>query len=246
MTLIHGCDISDDNSKSGMPVDFFRQYQFVIIQAFNEHGHLQSSFATNWSNAASAGIPRGVYGWPIPGQNNFALGASLASAAPGVELGAYADYEHSPAGLASVPELEDYLRGIESKGVLAGFYSNLSELPDTAFLNAHSWWFANPSNNPPPRPYTIEQYAVVNGVDLDVADDSILGDFVATVDDIAAGVQKGMLSVVQTQGLSGGDWQPKLDTIIANQEKIIQLMQAGNTEQVQAHGTIKIDGQGTF
>lgn len=165
--MLHGCDISEVNGT--LPPSWFKQWQFIGIRVFNEWGRLDNHFSYNWATAKSQGIPRLAYGWPRHGLNNTSLGQQLVVAAPGAECGYWADYEHSDAGLATPSELEDYLRGCDG-----GFYSNLSELPRTSYLDQRPWWFANPSNNPAPRSFLIEQYGIVNGIDVDTAFDTLL------------------------------------------------------------------------
>ena len=160
--MFYGCDISEVNNRIGFPVDWFKQWQFVGIRVFNEWGRLDTAFHTNWSNCKQAGVPRLAYGWPISNHNNTNLGQQLVSLTPDSEAGWWADYEHSDAGLASVSELEDYIRACNG-----GFYSNLSELPRSTYLDSRSWWFANPSNNEAPRHFLIEQTGIQNGIDVD-------------------------------------------------------------------------------
>ncbi len=160
-----------------LPPDWFAQWDFVILRAFNEYGVPDTVFAANWSNAKGR-TRRGAYGWPRAGGDNVALARALATAAPDAELGWWADYETSGAGLASPAELETYLRTLEAiVPGRRGFYSNLSELPRSAYLDTVPWWFANPSNNPEPRPVTITQYGIVDGHDANRADTGALDIF---------------------------------------------------------------------
>jgi hypothetical protein len=165
--MLQGCDISEHNGD--LTIDWFKQWQFVIIRVSTEwNSRLDYKFQQNWNNCAAAGIPRGAYGWPQKGRDNAALGKQLVAAAPGAECGYWADYETSDAGLCSTSELEDYVRACDG-----GFYSNLSELRRSAYLDSRPWWFANPSGNPPPRSWLIEQYKVTN-LDYNRAYESLL------------------------------------------------------------------------
>lgn len=177
--MLHGCDISENNNRTGFDVNWFRQWQFVGIRVMNEHGRIDTAFRTNWNNCKLAGVPRLAYAWPIAGHDNAQLARQLVSLTPDSECGWWADYEHSGAGLASHSELEDFVRACDG-----GFYSNLSELPRSAYLDTRPWWFANPSNNPSPRSVLVEQYGVINGIDVDTASESLLtGADVLTADE---------------------------------------------------------------
>lgn len=158
---------------------YFRQWDFALIRAFNEHGSLDREFAASWASSRGAcRFGRGAYGWPIAGRDNFALGRFLASVARDAELGCWADYESPPrAPLPSPGELQAYLEGIESVGVPAGFYSNLSELPRSGWLDARSYWFAGDHPERAGRSILIWQYGVVGGQDADRANDDALASF---------------------------------------------------------------------
>jgi hypothetical protein len=169
----NGCDVSEHQGY--LDPEFFTEWDFVIMRAFNEHGRPDREFATNWAKAEGR-TKRGAYGWPVPGQNNRALGQSLVNVAPGAELGYWADYEHSQAyGLATVLDLEDYLDGIGDH--VKGFYSNVPDLPRSPALDAVPWWCANYERNdgqrhelslPAPRPWQIHQFTSVP-IDLNYA-----------------------------------------------------------------------------
>jgi hypothetical protein len=158
-----GCDISEH--QGNLPADWFDQWDYCIIRAFNENGYPDIKFAQNWDRARGHTL-RGVYGWPIAGAGfarNHTAGAQLVATAPDAEAGYWADVEHSGRGLASADETEAYLRGIG--GRCRGFYSNVGELPRSPFLDAEQWWVANYSVNDgtrhpvnTPRPWVIHQY----------------------------------------------------------------------------------------
>lgn len=166
--ILDGRDTSELNGTLSRA--WFAMQGFVIVRAFNEHGRMDRELDNSLTE--SAGVTwRGVYGWPIAGDDNYTLGRALGVVAEGLELGAWADYEKPPhAALPSHGELRDYLAGIRSVGVVAGFYSNRSEYPDDPALDVFPWWYANPSGNPEPRHPTIVQYGIVAGVDADRAD----------------------------------------------------------------------------
>ncbi len=168
--MAEGLDISEHQGT--LPAEFFDQWDYVIIRAFNENGYPDRTFNDNWRKAAGRTL-RGVYGWPtpfIPG-DDFRLGQVLVDIAPDAEAGYWADREWV-GGVASVDEVENYLRGIESRGRLAGVYSNINELPRSPYLDARPWWMADygPNNGvrhdpwqqapvpPNDRPFTIHQY----------------------------------------------------------------------------------------
>ena len=169
--MAEGLDISEH--QGFLPPEFFDQWDYVIIRAFNENGYPDKTFNDNWRKAAGRTL-RGVYGWPTPfiAGDDFARGQALVDIAPDAEAGYWADVERVSGGVASVHEVEQYLRGIESRGKRAGIYSNIGELPRSPYIDAHDWWMADygPNNGtrhdpfaqapvpPPDRPYTIHQY----------------------------------------------------------------------------------------
>lgn len=160
-----GCDISEH--QGDLAPDWFDQWDYVIIRAVNENGYPDVKFRQNWERAAGRTL-RGVYGWPIPGGRNLALGADLVEVAPDAEAGYWADVERSGRGLASPDDVKEYLRGIGDH--VRGFYSNIPECPRSPFLDGEMWWVADygPNNGQrhdpyeqppkPDRPYTIHQY----------------------------------------------------------------------------------------
>lgn len=149
--------------------EWFDQWDFVLIRAFDRHGNVDTQFAYNWSTSRGR-CPRGAYGWPKPGADNHALGQALAAAAGDAELGVWADYEHSTEyGLASVDDLADYLAGIGDRP--KGVYSNIPTYPG-GVADGLPWWMANYGPNdgirhdpslPPPRPWQIHQYTSRGG-----------------------------------------------------------------------------------
>ncbi len=159
----------------------FDGFDYAILRAFNENGYRDRVIGQTWANAAGHTL-RGIYGWPIPGENNFELGARLVREYPGAEAGYWADREVSSRGVASAGEVEDYLRGIESQGGKAGFYSNIGECVFSPYLDVHDWWMADygPNNGTrhdpneqaprPSRPYTIHQYSSAGGLDRNWSD----------------------------------------------------------------------------
>jgi hypothetical protein len=187
-----GVDISEH--QGDLAPEWFDQWAYVIIRAFNENGFADIKFAQNWARAEGR-TKRGVYGWPIPGRDNFVFGRTLVQAAPGAEAGYWADVENSGRGLATAAETEAYLRGIEDAGGFAGFYSNIGQCPRNPYLEAHDWWMADygpndgsrhdPNEQPPrpQRPYTIHQYTSIP-LDTNYADSlDWTGDDVVLSDD---------------------------------------------------------------
>lgn len=162
---MNGADVS--TFQGDLAPEFFDQYDFVIIRAFDRHGDLDARFHQNWQNAKGRTL-RGAYGWPRPGADNHALGANLAAVASDAEFGLWADYEHSREyGLASREELDDYLAG--TGDVRKGVYSNIPTYPGTDDL---PWWCANygvndgarhPLSLPAPRDYQIHQFTSQGG-----------------------------------------------------------------------------------
>lgn len=160
-----GCDISEHQGV--WSPEQFAEYDWVIIRAYNENGFPDRTFAQNWENARGRTL-RGVYGWPIPGGSNLALGAQLVAIAPDAEAGYWADVERSGRGLASGEDVRNYLVGIGDRP--RGFYSNIPECPRSQFLDGEHWWVADYGPNDgskhdpdeqaprPQRPYTIHQY----------------------------------------------------------------------------------------
>lgn len=174
-----GVDISEHQGV--WSPDQFAMFDYAILRAFNENGYRDKVIDQTWANAKGQTL-RGVYGWPIPGGNNFELGAQLVREFPDAEAGYWADREVSGRGVASADEVENYLRGIESLGGKAGFYSNIGECVFSPYLDAHDWWMAdygpnngarhNPFDQPPvpSRPYTIHQYSSAGGLDRNWSD----------------------------------------------------------------------------
>jgi len=170
-----GCDVSEH--QGNLSAEWFGQWSFCIIRAYNENGYPDRTFQQNWARAAGRTL-RGVYGWPIPGGDNRALGAQLVRTAPGAEAGYWADVEHSAQGIPSAADVEAYLRGIGDHP--RGFYSNIGECPRSPFLERELWWMADygPNNGQrhdpnaqPPRPtrgWAIHQYTS-NPLDLNYA-----------------------------------------------------------------------------
>lgn len=170
--MIDGRDVSELNGD--LSSGWFAAQGFVIVRAFNEHGRIDARLTANLARSQGVTL-RGVYGWPIAGDDNYQLGRALGIVAGQVELGAWADYElGGRQALPTQSDLLDYLRGIESTGAVAGFYSNRSEYPSWSALDQYPWWFANPSNLDAPRPPTIVQYGIVDGVDADRATEAAL------------------------------------------------------------------------
>lgn len=167
---VDGRDISELNGP--LPASWFGGLGFVIVRAFNERGRLDKRL--DQYLAASAGVTaRGVYGWPIAGDDNHTLGRALGFIGRDLELPAWADYElGGRARLPDVRELEDYCRGIESAGCRAGWYSNRTDYRTSPVLDTYPWWYANPSHNPAPREPAIVQYGEVGGVDADRCTDA--------------------------------------------------------------------------
>lgn len=174
-----GVDVSEHQGvKDG---DWFALFDYAILRAFNENGYRDRVIDQTWANAAGRTL-RGVYGWPIPGADNFALGRQLVEEFPGAEAGYWADREVSGRGVASASEVEWYLKGIEAAGGKAGFYSNIGECVFSPYLDAHDWWMADygpnngarhdPNAQPPipGRPYTIHQYTSAGGLDRNWSD----------------------------------------------------------------------------
>lgn len=162
-----GVDVSQ--FQGDIDPDWFDQWDFVIVRAFDRHGDLDKRFVRNWQNAYGRTL-RGVYGWPKPGADNRALGQALAAAAPDAEFGYWADYEHSAEyGLASHDDLEDYLAGIGDRP--KGVYSPVGSYPG-GVADSLPWWVANygPTDGRPrnygerlelpplPRPYQVHQF----------------------------------------------------------------------------------------
>lgn len=181
--MAQGVDTSEHQGL--LDAAWFAQWDFAILRAFNENGFGDQTFAANWPQAGGQmRHGRGVYGWPIAGANNRALGQQLVDMAPDAELGYWADYEQPPGrALASPAELEEYIRGIQDRGKPAGFYSNVPELPRTPFLDATTYWVAgygpndgaeHPLNPAPGRDYLIHQYTSAGGLDRNSADDAAL------------------------------------------------------------------------
>jgi hypothetical protein len=177
--MAEGCDVSEHQGV--LSGDWFAQFEYSILRAFNEWGNRDRVIDATWHTAAGR-TRRGVYGWPIPGHDNRALGRQLVEAFPGAEACYWADREHSNAGLASEWDVEEYLRGIEDAGGRAGFYSNIPECPRTSFLDGHMWWMADYTYNNgqrqdphmmaprPNRDYTIHQYSSAGGLDRNWSD----------------------------------------------------------------------------
>jgi cell wall-associated NlpC family hydrolase len=166
-----GADVSEHQGL--LPADWFAQFDFVIIRAFNENGYPDKQFTRNWDNARGRTL-RGAYGWPIPGEDNRAIGQMLVDFAPGAEFGYWADVEHSRRGLASAADVEQYLLGIGPH--LRGFYSNPSELPRSVLLDQENWWVAAYGPNDGqrhdrafPREWVIYQYTSAGGLDRNYA-----------------------------------------------------------------------------
>jgi hypothetical protein len=175
--MAEGRDIS--NWQGAPAPGWFAQYDFVIVQAFNEHGGANPYFNQSMANGAGrCKYGLGVYGWAISGADNFALGAQLGHIgnAWGVTMGCWDDHEQGGRGAwpVSPGEMEQYLAGIESTGQKGGYYSNGSDFVSTPFLNGRPWWYANPSGNRNPRPPLIVQYGTPGGVDANRADDAAL------------------------------------------------------------------------
>lgn len=165
----YGNDISEENGP--IPREWFAGRDFVIIRAFNERGRLDHR--VNEYMAASDGVcARGLYGWPIHGEDNAGLGHALGIMAAGCELGAWADYERGGRVFMPTPdEVAAYCAGALETGVVAGWYSNRSDWRSTPALDALPWWYANPSGLPNPRDPAIVQTGTVNGVDTDTITD---------------------------------------------------------------------------
>ena len=162
-----GVDVS--TFQGDLDPEWFEQWDFCIIRAFDRHGDLDARFHRNWSNAAGRTL-RGAYGWPKPGADNVALGRMLAAAAADAELGLWADFEHSREyGLATPDELADYLAGCSVRKV--GVYSNIPTYPG-GVADDLPWWVANYAENdgarhplslPAPRDWQIHQYTSAGG-----------------------------------------------------------------------------------
>ena len=165
----NGRDVSELNGP--LSREWFAQWDFVIIRASNERGRTDAR-AAQYLYDSKGVTARGVYGWPIAGADNAALGRTLGQLAIGLELGGWADYERG--GRLRMPtatDVADYCAGTLSAGVVAGWYSNRSDYVSTPALDAFPWWYANPSGNPDPRDPAIVQTGIVNGVDTDTMTD---------------------------------------------------------------------------
>ena len=173
-----GCDISEH--QGDLAPEWFNQFAFVIVRAYNENDVRDEKFDQNWTNAKGR-TRRGIYGWPVPGADNYTYGRQLAALGADAELLCWADLEMSTAqGLASPDDLEQYLRGIESMGAGAGFYSGIGNLYRSTYLDATPWWLShygvndgnrNPIVRPSPpddRPWVMHQYTS-NPLDLNYA-----------------------------------------------------------------------------
>jgi hypothetical protein len=163
-----GCDISEHQEDDIPGPEWFDQWAFVIIRAASERGRKDKSFDKFWEWSRGRTL-RGVYGWPVAGGDNGALGAQLVAMAPDAEAGYWADYEITPGvALPSVGELETYLHGVGDH--LRGFYSNSGVCPHTPFLDSLYYWHSDygpnngvrhdPNEQPPnaPRDWLIHQY----------------------------------------------------------------------------------------
>lgn len=136
-----GCDVSA--FQGPIEPEWFDQWDFVIVRAFDRHGNLDARFLANW-RAAEGRTLRGAYGWPKPEADNRHLGAQLVTVAADAELGVWADWEPSQEyGLASLEELAAYLEGCGDrlKGVYAGLFVYPSDAPD--WLGRVPWWVPN-------------------------------------------------------------------------------------------------------
>jgi hypothetical protein len=208
--LMQGRDVYEDNGD--LSPEWFEQWAFVYIRAFNENGRRDKRFAQNW--AASKGhTKRGVYGWPIHGADNSELGRQLASIADDAELMPMADVElGGRPSLPTVAEVEAYVRACSG-----GFYSNLSEVPRSAYLDARPWWFANPSGNEAPRSVALTQYGIVDDVDADRTDDLTP---ILLEEDVT---EAELLAVVRGEGISGAADRTKngTDLILAKLDVLI-------------------------
>lgn len=173
--MAEGVDVSEH--QGDIPADWFGEWDFVIIRAFNENGIRDQWINANWSKAAGR-TKRGVYGWPIPGANNYALGQELVHAFPDAEAGYWADREISGRGLAGADEVESYIRGVrDAGGAVGSFYSNIGECAFNDYLDGQIWWMADYTYNNgerqdpylmppiPQRAYTIHQYSSAGGLD---------------------------------------------------------------------------------
>lgn len=167
-----GYDISENNGTYTGPWG-----DFVIVRGVNEWGRLDAHAVENIANAHAAGVRVGVYGWPIPGHDNYQLGGDLVRTYPGATCGYWADVESSDAGLVNADEVTAYLHGIEAAGGLAGFYSPDAYCYRSEYLDSRPWWMADygpndgtrhdPFEQPPfpPRDYQIHQYSSAGNLD---------------------------------------------------------------------------------
>lgn len=177
-----GVDISEHQGAWGP--DRFTVFDFAIVRVANENGY-PDRFASQ-NVAAAQVIPWGVYAWPVAGMGYewnryYARGIAAQWRPP---LGVWADVERSGRGIAAVEDVEGFCVGVQDTGVLAGFYSNIFELPRSSFLDTLPWWMAHygpnngvrhePVNPSPPRDWAIHQFtsrggAGGSGLDLNYA-----------------------------------------------------------------------------
>lgn len=187
-----GVDVSEhDNNRAGgrrLGVDWFAQWEYAIIRSHNENGFADQWVLANLEDVQRAGIPWGIYAWPVVGwghDRNRAHVAQIVDTYGRPPLGVAADAEHSGRGFAAPDEVEGFARGALDRGAGCLYYCAIGELWRTPLLDAVPWWVADygpndgryhdPNEQPPrppaDRPWVIHQFTSLGapgGSPLDV------------------------------------------------------------------------------
>lgn len=171
-----GIDVSEwDNGRhpGAVTASWFAAWDFVIVRSHNENGYADRYAAANIAAAKASGKPWGIYAWPVVGSgSNRALGKAIVDAYGIPPLGVWADAEHSGRGFASAEEVEEFCRGAQDGGALAGYYCAIGELHRSSYLDGLAWWVADYGPNdgqyhdpaeqaprpPSDRPWAIHQF----------------------------------------------------------------------------------------